>query len=187
LVAEKRTNEITDKLQFKKNTQKEIESSLINYYSSFLQREVTDEEKETLIQEFIHYLIDNGVKEEYSAIISSFVLENSKSDEFVKQLNQTKEGLVLITGLRYTDDLAKIGSWKDNLTFYLDTEHLFNSEGYNGVLYKRIFDDFFSLINEINADSRNKGGNDIIRLKYFPDVENEVHGFFHVAEKNSSG
>ena len=187
LVEEKRTNDISDKLQFKKNTQKEIEKSLINYYSSFFQREVTDEEKETLIQQFIYYLIDDGVKEDYSAIISSFVLENSRSDDFVKQLNQTKEGLVLITGLRYTDDLAKVGSWKDNLTFYLDTEHLFNSEGYNGILYERLFNDFFFLINEINADSRNKGGNDIIRLKYFPEVENEVQGFFHVAEKIVQG
>lgn len=187
LKSEKELNDISEKLQFKKNSQKEIEIALINYYERFKKREVTDKEKEDLIQDFIHYLIDNGVSEDYSAIISSFVLENSKSDEFVKQLNQTKEGLVLITGLRHTEDLANIGSWNDDLTFYLDTEHLFNSEGYNGTLYHRIFDDFFSLVNEINVDSRNKGGSDIIRLKFFQEVKNEIHGFFHVAEKIVQG
>ena len=42
------------------------------------------------------------------------------------------------------------------ITFYLDTEILFNMAGYNGELYQNIFNEFYSLIKEINIKTKNK-------------------------------
>lgn len=171
------------KLSDKKSKQEKIEEDLVLYYESIMKTKICDDDKKKLIDGFISYLLDNGVSEKYSTIISSFVLNKSESVQFISELNHIKEGLVLITGLGYTDDLNNIGLWEDDLIIYLDTEHLFNSEGYNGKVYQKLFDDFFGLVNEINTASYKKNQKKLIHLKYFEEVKGEINRFFYVAEK----
>ncbi len=172
-----------NKLSAKKGKQEIVEGELVSYYESLLNTKVSDSERKALIDGFISYLLDTGVSEKYSTIISSFVLDKAVSSNFILELNQIKEGLVLLTGLGYTDDLNNIGSWSEELTIYLDTEHLFNSEGYNGKLYQKLFNDFSALVNEINSAAQKKYSKKLIHLKYFEEVNEEVNRFFHVAEK----
>lgn len=176
-------NHFKDILNQKKKDQLDIEQKLVEYYNALYKREINDAEKKELIENFISYLIDNGVSDTYSTIISSFVVENSKNQEFVTSLNQIKGGLIQITGLKYTSDLTNLGKWSDNLAIYLDTEILFNSAGYNGTVYKKLFDDFFSLINEINLTAKKNGLNKYIDLKCFEETKSEIDRFFNIAEK----
>ena len=172
-----------EKLNSKKNDQSEIEAKLIEYYELIYKKKIDEYIRKELLENFISYIIDNGVSDRYSAIISSFVVENSKLPEFVTSLNQIKGGLIQITGLKYTNDLTNLGKWNDELTIYLDTEILFNSAGFNGIVYEKLFDDFFSLIKEINQSTVRKGQKKLINLKYFEETKSEVNQFFTRAEK----
>lgn len=175
-------NEFSDKLSQKKYTQEQIENDLIQYCEILLKHRTTDAERKEIIDDFISYLLD-GISQNYSTLISSFIIEKSQKEEFITDLNQIKEGLVLITGLRYTTDLNSIGTWNDELTIYLDTEHLFNSEGYNGEVYQKLFEDFYALVNEINLAAQKKYHKKLIKLKYFAEVKDEIESFFYVAQK----
>lgn len=172
-----------DKLNNKQSIQDAIEKELVVYSEQQKKRTLSLKEKEELTKGFIGYLMDDGVADKYATTISSFILEKSNNDKFIKDLNQVKEGLVLLTGLRYTNDLNNLGFWKDEMTIYLDTEHLFNAEGYNGVVFQQLFNDFYELVNEINSLSRKRIQKKVIHLKYFEDTKEEYDRFFYVAEK----
>ena len=59
-----------------------------------------------------------------------------------KQLNIIREGVILYSGVRYVEITQKRKELVDYLVIYLDTEILFHFAGYNGELYKSIFEDF---------------------------------------------
>ena len=60
---------------------------------------------------------------------------------------------------------------------------LFHFIGYNGDLYKRLFDDFLDLVKEVNRKARKE----IIKLRYFPEVENNINKFFTIAQRIADG
>jgi hypothetical protein len=69
------------------------------------------------------------------------------------------------------------------LTIYLGTEHLFNALGYNGILYKEIFDDFNKLVFEINSAHKNPNAKrKKIELRFLEETKNEIDNFFQSAE-----
>lgn len=80
-----------------------------------------------------------------------------------------------------------MGSWKDELTIYLSTEHLFNCLGYNGLLFEEIFNDFLKLVNEINRSQTNKNKRKLIELKYLQETYGEINHFFTSAESIKKG
>ena len=172
-----------EKLNLKKKDQLEIEAKLIEYHEALNKKKIEENCKKELIENFISYIMDNGVSDNYSTIISSFVVINSKSPTFVNSLNQIKGGLIQITGLKYTNDLTNLGKWNDEITIYLDTEILFNAAGFNGIVYEKLFDDFYSLIKEINQSALKKNQKKLIILKYFEETKREIDQFFGRAEK----
>jgi hypothetical protein len=169
---------ITD-LEKKRNEHAKVVSQLIEYIRSKVKGAINEKE---MVADFYAYLLDTSVSSKYSTYISSFIIENQEAPGFRESLNAVKEGLVLYSGLQYSSDLNSIGVWNTDLTIYLDTEHLFSSLGYNGLLYKAMFDDFYRLASEINTSSRSKVGKGRITLKYFEENKKEIEGFFYVAE-----
>lgn len=71
-----------------------------------------------------------------------------------------------------------MGLWKTQLTIYLDTEHLFNLGGLNDSLYEKIFNEFYTLIQDINSSSKTN----LISLKYFEETQDEIDEYFDIAE-----
>lgn len=175
--------EITKLIETQKTNQNAIESQLVQYYEEITKHKCDKNTKRSLIDSLVLYLFDKNISDHYTTIISSFIIKNSNNDVFVNNLNQIKEGLVLLTGLKYTSNINEIGNWNDELTIYLDTEHLFNLANYNGEIFKRLFDDFQALVNEVNQASYKRNKKKVIYLKYFADVKREVDNFFAVAEK----
>jgi hypothetical protein len=137
---------------------------------------LVDESK--LRSAFNDFLLYENYTKEYAEYISHFLIANQDNVLFKEKLNRIEEGLVLYTGIRYTSDLSTLGNWSGNLTIFLDTEHLFSAIGYNGILHKRVFDDFFALVKEVNQ----KNGGRIL-LRYFSETERDVIDFFYAAEK----
>ncbi len=167
--------------------QDDILHELYCYIESKKGDKLSDQEKEKVFGNFSHFLMDNGYSDEYSELISAFVISKQEDLAFKGELNAIKEGLILYQGINYSADINQLGSWKDKLTIYLSTEHLFNCLGYNGVLFQEIFNDLLNLVNEINRGELNKSGIKLIELKYLDETKDEIDHFFKSAESIKRG
>lgn len=165
----------------KKLLYRETENDFVNFIQKKRKTALTAKEKGKISENISHYLLGNGVNEPYTAEISEYIIQRKADKEFSERLNLVKEGVVLYTGVRYTADLNDLGTWKQPLTIFLDTEILFDYVGYNGLVFQEIAMDFFKLVREINAKAEKKEKKKKIQLKYFSETENEIHKFFHVA------
>lgn len=159
-----------------------IFNGLINYISVVEKKELSDIDKLEIHENFSQFLFENGTSDNYSNHISSYIIKNETDTSFVNNLNEIREGLILYHGIRYTANINELGTWKNNLVIYLNTEYLFSAIKYNGILYKEIFDDFYNLVCEINAQDEKK-----ISLKYFPETMEEIESFFSSAESILKG
>lgn len=180
---------ITQKFEPTKNLDKEYQQSieeynsivnqLIQHIEAEIYSKTNDLDKQKIKEELNEYLISNRYDGKYTNYISQYFLYNEHNSEFRSKISKIEEGIILYTGVRYTPDLSKLGSWDKDLTIYLDTEHLFNATGLNGVLFKKIFDDFYNLTSEANHNKKNKGK---IFLKYLDSTEKEIEDFFYASE-----
>ena len=157
----------------------ETEGEFLSYIQGKREKKLNDSEINDIKENIKQYLLGNGAHETYTQLISAFIILKKNDKEFQTRLNQIREGLVLYTGIRYTADLNDLGHWKNELTIFLDTEILFYFAGYNGEVYREIFNDFYKLVREINRSS--KDNKNKIQLKYFDETEKEIFDFFHVA------
>ena len=160
---------------------------IIERLFTFIEEEKNEQlnktEKEKIVNSFCSFLLDDSYNQEYSEYISTFIIKNKKDNDFTNKLNTIKEGVVLYSGIKYNNNLTDVGSWDTNLTIFVETEILFHFAGYNGELYKTLFNDFFSFVKEINQ----KGPKKLIQLKYFPAIKEEIECFFRKAESIVNG
>lgn len=182
---------ITGKLTGKHNEIRSSNEIIISNLFKFIEEEkkstLTEEEEEKIVHSFCSFIIDESTVQDYTQYISAFILKGKQDTNFTSQLNTIKEGVVLYTGIKYTSNLNELGSWKTELTIYVETEILFHFAGYNGQLFEILFNDFFSLVKEINQKSQKKDGKRLIHLKYFTEIKDEVERFFKKAEFIVSG
>lgn len=167
--------------------QNNILTELYGYTEAKKGIELSQIEKNKVFENFSHFLMDNGYSDKYSDIISSFVISKETDIAFKEELRAIKEGLILYQGINYSADINQLGSWNDKLTIYLSTEHLFNCLGYNGLLFREIFDDFLNLVNEINRSHSKQVGNKLIELKFLDETNAEIDHFFKSAESIKKG
>lgn len=161
----------------------DLVDKLVHYIEEKIHAKLSGCEKEVLIQSLCEFIIEDTTQLKYADYISAFIIDNQSDSEIVKQLRRIKEGVILYTGIKFNDNIAELGSWKDDFTIYLEQEMLFHFIGYNGELYKRLFEDFFDLIAEINK----KAKKDLIKLRYFPEVESNINKFFSIAQRIADG
>lgn len=180
-------NKINEAYNSIRERQNKIVSQLISYVEKQENNTISEQEQGLLIENFNKYLLDNGVTEKYSKYISAFIISNQNKNNFTNDLNLIKEGIILYQGIRYTSDINELGKWKTELDIYLSLEHLFNAVGFNGVLYKQIFDDFYNLVYEINSTNNSRRGEKLIELRYFEETKDEIDSFFQTAEKILNG
>ncbi|MEA4886325.1 hypothetical protein SDC9_65193 [bioreactor metagenome] len=164
-----------------------IISDLVAFIEDKLKEKLSDAEKEKVIQSFCSFIIDESTSQTYSEFVSAFIVKSKGNSEYIQKINTIKEGVVLYTGLKYNTNLNELGSWTTELTIYIETEILFHLAGYNGEIYQTLFNDFISLVNEINSNNQKKKGKRLIRLKYFSEVKDEIERFFKKAEYIVSG
>ena len=159
----------------------EVLFSLMAYVENKTNRKLSEQERETLNNDFLKYVMHSSCSEINMKYISAFLLENENDGSTVEITNAIKEGAIIYTGI--TTDLKiddnnidNLGIWKKEITIFLDMEILFHLYGYNGEYYKQQADDFISLVREINRKKR------FVYLKYFTKVEEEIYAFFKAAE-----
>lgn len=167
-----------DSLDEKQNQIKANNNSIYEKLTHFvemkLSRKLNDNEKETLFHSFCNFIIDQSNGNAFIEFITSFIVENEGDERFLQQINQIREGVILYSGIKFNNNLNDLGTWRTELTIYLETEILFHFAGYNGELYQNFVLDLFSLIREINTKAQKR----LIKLKYFPEIKVEIEGFF---------
>ena len=176
------SKDISNQIETNNLNYRNIIENFILYFENTWNRKASAEEITQITDNLHAFITDNGVMDKYSRIISSYIIQNQKNELFREKLNAIKEGLILYNGIRYTDNLNELGTWNANLTIFLDTEHLFNAVGLNGILYKQIFDDFYNLVKEINRKNKAKNLKSKIDLRFFPENKIEIDNFFYVGE-----
>lgn len=170
----KNVNRKKDEIQ---NSNDLIISGLFTYIEEHSEQKLTEQQKSDVVHSFIAFIIDNGNGSSYSEYISAYLISKKDDQDFVAQLATIKEGIVLYSGIKYNTDINDLGTWRSDLTIFIETEILFHFAGYNGEVYKRLWQDFFEFVKEINRKHPNR-----IQLKYFNDVSNEIERFFKKAE-----
>ena len=158
--------------------QKAIDS-LCEYVQRKIGTNLSVKEKTDLCNDFCAFIIDDTTASKYGEHILQFIIEQSNDKDFIEQLNQIKQGVVIFVGLNYNADYNTIDKLDTPLHIYLDTEIIFHMSGLNGKLYKDLFDEFFELVQEINKKAKNP----IIRLRYFAENRDEIDAFFKIAER----
>lgn len=166
----------------KQNEISQNNEHLIQNLFRFIEKEkeikLADKEKEIISHSFCSFLLDETNGNNYIEYITTFILQNESDINFKNQLNLIREGVILYSGIKYSSDLNDLGTWRTEMTIFVETEILFHLAGYNGELYRTIVLDFLSYVKEINQKAKRK----IIHLKYFRESKNEIEGFFTKAK-----
>lgn len=164
-----------------------IVAKLIDYAQNHLSGEKPVDEEE-LKKAFHSFLLgDGGIQEEYVRICSAFIVDHSSAPDITEAVNQIREGLVIYSGIESAQQLNELGVWKQNLNIILDTELLLDMGGFNGVVYREIFEDFHRLVKEVNNANETKKVRARISLSYLEDSRKQVERIFNKAERVLSG
>ena len=131
-----------------------------------------DIQQQELEEAFVKYIIDDSISQNrrYVEIISKFLIEHDNDLDFQRQIKEIREGSILYCGLAY--NMSELGSLRDGLTLFLDTEVIFNIVGYNGQVYQMLADDLLTQVKAANV------GQTRIKLRFFREVKEEIDAFF---------
>lgn len=171
----KSANELSNKysLAITKN------NSLLQSITSYVESKVgslTEEEVGTLESEVSMFLLDDSSTGDYTEYITAYIIEQENT-AVEHQLQEIKEGIVILTGLSYNEDISNQGAWKNDLVLFVETEILFHLAGYNGEIFQVFAKELFDLINEMNS----KSGKKTIKVCYWSEVKEEIDNFFEAA------
>lgn len=173
-----------EKINILDNQIKQNQLLLENLYE-FIQSEsseiLTEEKKETVQKQFYNYLLNEDTSDEYSLLISRYIMKTSIDDKYMSIINRIKEGSLIYEGICYSTDLSNLGKWTIELNIYLEQEILFYIAGYNGEIHKSLYQQLLDYIEEIN--SSNKSKKKYIKLYYTQDVKEEIEAYFRGAER----
>ena len=161
----------------------ELLNLLIEYIQEQQERDLTEEERNKVERAFCAYFTDTTYVNEYESFVCDFILniQNNGSKEQKEQLKSIKEGLFLRLGLTYQSDYSNFNV--DELHIYLDTEIIFDALGYNGTLWKQLFDDFRDQIRLVNSHKKKA----CIQLHYFDRTNEDIENFFTSARSILEG
>ncbi len=156
---------------------------LLDNLYDFIQTEsleiLTDEKKEIVQRQFYNYLLNEDISDEYSLLISRYIMKVCMDDKYMSIINRIKEGTLIYEGICYSADLSNLGKWTIELNLFLELEILFYIAGYNGDIHKTLYHQLLDYIEEINAGNKKK----YINLYYTQDVKEEIEGYFRGAER----
>lgn len=154
--------------------------NLYNFIESESTETLTEEKKEMIQSQFYNYLLNEDISDEYSLLISRYIMSISVDERYMSIINRIREGSLIYEGICYSSDLSEVGKWKTNLNIYLEQEVLFYIAGYNGEIHKSLYHQLLEYIDEINAGLKTK--EKYINLYYTQYVKDEIEGYFRAAE-----
>ena len=156
-----------------RNVNRDVLDSLFLFANGKQSQELDCSERELLKKELFSYLLKNECSNQ---IILNYLI--SLDYEAKSRLELVKEGIIIHEALKYnTVDFRSSKHIAKDITIILDMDMLFNCVGYNGALYKTLFEDFEKLVKEINRQNDAQ-----IKLTYFKNTIERVELYFKTAE-----
>ena len=167
-------NETKELLDANKKRDQEVYNSLVNFVEGKTHESLSNDEKTQLIKDFCAYMVNDAYNVKYADYISNFFLTKETDPFFMEQMSQIREGLLIFLGLAYNVNDAQIDVVDTPLSLYLDTEILFHMAGFNGELFKNLFDEFYDQVAAINKKARKP----LVKLMYFEETSKEIDFYF---------
>ena len=152
-------NDISSKINELLKTYEVILSGLKSFlYETLKKDSISKFNDDFIVSQFAKFIIDDYADEYLTPYFSAYIISKKDEKEFRTYFERFAAGLVTYYGLQYFDNSSNLGSWPKNcrLIIFLDTEFLFDCAGYNDPYYKKIFDEFKSLVDEINKPYKEK-------------------------------
>lgn len=171
------TEDIDQSLTANHKNHQQLVNRLIQFIENHKKINLDENQKDDVLKCFSNYLQDDLALNNYSDLISAFILANTKDNEFNNQLNSIREGFIVYTGIRHTSDASLLNAKIRNCSIYIDSEILFHATGLHGELYRKIFNEFNTLINK----ARGKGST--INLYFGTEAKKEVDSVFEHARQ----
>lgn len=172
---------IIEKIDAATKESENLLEQLFSFVESSTSKTLSDDERGGIIKSFVDYILTNAYSDQYSSVISAFIIKYKSDPKYSVLLHNILEGVVKYSGINYDEPVSENSRWTTKMTIYLDTEILFHMAGYNGDIYKQIFDDFYSFVEEINTSKK------LIYLRYFSESADEIDTFFDRAKDIVNG
>lgn len=175
---------IEDLKQLIETTKKQNEELIkgLSYFISTKTHIKIGEDKYVDISDALSAYLIGKDSNDYSELISEFLISEDPASDYIKQVQSIKEGNIFLEGLSQKIIATDIKqNYNIPLTLYLETEILFHICGLNGDEYTRIGNDFLKVINEINANSSKD--KPIVKLKFFPETNDDIEKYFAAAKE----
>lgn len=167
--------ETSNEFEKKREESSQAARNIFVQFHSFLSSMSIDCSEKDADLALMNYLLDDnsGISNALQAHISAFIVKGCDADKgFNDALNNIRKGHCLLLGLTNNVVVGETNTWKSDLVIYLDTEILFNIQGYNGKLNQKIAYDFLNVVKRANTNKN------YIRLRYFEDTQNEIKEYF---------
>lgn len=153
--------------------------ALLHFVENELNRSLSPDESKSLINSLCSHIVDETYSGPFVEHVCSFILKNELTPGFLDYLNILREGTIIFVGYTYTAQDGYFDKIDTTINIYLETEILFHMAGYNGPLYKTLFDEFYTQVTEINKKVRKP----LIKLFFFEETELEIDKYFKTACK----
>lgn len=149
---------------------------LINYVKDKINNKPVDDLQ--ILKVFRSLILGNNdyLSEDVDIVhyVGTFIIKKNEENSIPSESWELiKSSIIIREALLYNADI--LAEKFKNLGIYLDMEILFDGFGFNGSIYKQLYDDFKSLVNELN----NHGCN--ISLLYFDHTNNDIEYYFQKA------
>ena len=178
--AKKGVEKLKSEMQEAESARQMLIEALVRYTAERKNESLSDGDREQLSKDFYSFVIDTAaVGTKYGDTISSFVVSISNDEAMRNAMNAVRQGVIVYEGLSYsTTGYGQIDALDQPITLYLDTEVVFDMMGFNGELYKKVFDEFYAYAQQINQ--RNKKCT--IRFRCFGETYDDIEKYFASAE-----
>lgn len=174
------TGDVVELLEEQNKQSRLLLENLYSFIRNETNTEISDELKTTIQNQLYSYLLSEETSDEYSVLISQYIMKISIDDRYMAIINRIKEGALVYEGICYSPSLSELGKWTTELTICLEQEILFYIAGYNGNVHQELYQQLLDYIDEINTVNKNRKR--YIRLCYTQDVKDEIDGYFKAAE-----
>lgn len=168
--------QVVEEQRHVERSNKDILERLFKFIEAVKEERLDEEKKKIIVQSFCAFVLDETTKGQYIDEIGAFILSIEEDEAYIQPLQTIRQGVVIYSGIQYNSHWGELGTWRSDLTIFLDTEIMFHAMGYNGELYQEMFNEFLSLVQEINRQEKR------VRLRYFEKTKREVEKFFYAAE-----
>lgn len=174
-----------DEIEKEYNTLTEDYNNLFTSLISYVCKETDCYEEQIIKDRFADYLVEGSICDtKLNNLYAAFIASNQDKKDIRQKIDLLSSGLISYNGLSYTDTAGNNGAWTDRLTIYLDTEFLFSCAGYNDSYPLNVFNELYTLVNEINTSyrRRTKRVDNLVELKYLKDTRDVYLSLINTAK-----